>query len=221
MEEPKKQNLMNPQSLNSYSYADGNPIIKSDPTGRCAGPFIEFAPVCIGAAYGVIETRANNSNATLGEYVVGAVAGGIQGALFEGKVIGAASIGFVSSIGQDIAAGQSINIPKAFVSAGANAVGAGTIKAAVSGVTRTVAQTGGKVVFTPSTQAVSSALSGGYQTITNVNAQRVFTPVKPQQLNGITPKSFSQSSNGRSNGGAGLIRQVVNVVKSLISNIFK
>jgi RHS repeat-associated protein len=28
-----KQNLANPQSLNSYSYADGNPITKSDPDG--------------------------------------------------------------------------------------------------------------------------------------------------------------------------------------------
>jgi len=30
----KSQNLQDPQSLNSYSYAGNNPIVKSDPTGR-------------------------------------------------------------------------------------------------------------------------------------------------------------------------------------------
>jgi RHS repeat-associated protein len=32
--DPKRQNLQDPQSLNSYSYSDDNPITKSDPTGR-------------------------------------------------------------------------------------------------------------------------------------------------------------------------------------------
>lgn len=31
--DPRQQNLMNPQSLNSYSYAEGNPITNSDPSG--------------------------------------------------------------------------------------------------------------------------------------------------------------------------------------------
>jgi RHS repeat-associated protein len=32
--EPQKQDLQNPQNLNSYSYAANNPIIKSDPSGK-------------------------------------------------------------------------------------------------------------------------------------------------------------------------------------------
>jgi RHS repeat-associated protein len=32
--DPKQQTLTDPQSLNSYSYANDNPVIKSDPTGR-------------------------------------------------------------------------------------------------------------------------------------------------------------------------------------------
>jgi RHS repeat-associated protein len=31
-----RQNLVNPQSLNSYSYAEGNPLTKSDPNGQAA-----------------------------------------------------------------------------------------------------------------------------------------------------------------------------------------
>ena len=35
-EDPNEQNLLNPQSLNSYSYANGNPIVNKDPDGRSA-----------------------------------------------------------------------------------------------------------------------------------------------------------------------------------------
>jgi len=34
--DPRQQNLADPQSLNSYSYANDNPINRSDPTGRAA-----------------------------------------------------------------------------------------------------------------------------------------------------------------------------------------
>ena len=35
--DPKSQVLTDPQSLNSYSYANDNPIVKSDPSGKIAG----------------------------------------------------------------------------------------------------------------------------------------------------------------------------------------
>jgi RHS repeat-associated protein len=38
--DPKQQNLQDPQTLNSYSYAEDNPIVKSDPSGRCG-------PICV------------------------------------------------------------------------------------------------------------------------------------------------------------------------------
>jgi hypothetical protein len=34
--QPKQQNLQDPQNLNSYSYSEGNPIIKEDPNGLTA-----------------------------------------------------------------------------------------------------------------------------------------------------------------------------------------
>jgi hypothetical protein len=35
--DPSQQLLSDPQSLNSYSYANDNPVVKEDPTGRIAG----------------------------------------------------------------------------------------------------------------------------------------------------------------------------------------
>ncbi|MEX0931733.1 MAG: RHS repeat-associated core domain-containing protein, partial [Candidatus Paceibacterota bacterium] len=45
------QDLTDPQSLNSYSYAENNPIVKSDPSGRCVGPLVA---ACIGAGGGLV-----------------------------------------------------------------------------------------------------------------------------------------------------------------------
>jgi RHS repeat-associated protein len=48
---PKGQNLMGPQSLNAYAYAEDNPITKSDSTGKCVGP---LAAACLGAGAGMV-----------------------------------------------------------------------------------------------------------------------------------------------------------------------
>jgi RHS repeat-associated protein len=47
--DPKQQTLTDPQSLNSYSYADDNPITKSDPTGQAGASAILFqgGPLCV------------------------------------------------------------------------------------------------------------------------------------------------------------------------------
>ena len=43
------QNLTDPQSLNAYSYSEDNPIVKSDPSGKC------FEDLCIGETIGAVE----------------------------------------------------------------------------------------------------------------------------------------------------------------------
>jgi RHS repeat-associated protein len=52
--DPRSQNIGNPQSLNAYSYAEDNPISKSDPSGKCIedGCVIEAA-ASLGFAGGV------------------------------------------------------------------------------------------------------------------------------------------------------------------------
>src|SRR5262249_15240760 len=42
--DPAQQNLKDPQSLNSYSYANDNPITKSDPNGRAGAAVLQQAP---------------------------------------------------------------------------------------------------------------------------------------------------------------------------------
>ena len=56
--QPKQQNLQDPQSLNAYSYSENNPIVKSDPSGKCLedGCVIEAA-AALGFAGGVESFR--------------------------------------------------------------------------------------------------------------------------------------------------------------------
>ncbi len=49
--DPRQQNLLDPQSLNTYSYANDNPIVKSDPNGKFAAgavPFIMYGAEGLG-----------------------------------------------------------------------------------------------------------------------------------------------------------------------------
>ena len=47
--DPRQQTLTDPQSLNSYSYSDDNPITKSDPSGRCGTVCIVGSAAYVGA----------------------------------------------------------------------------------------------------------------------------------------------------------------------------
>jgi hypothetical protein len=61
----KNQNLQDPQSLNSYSYGNNNPIRFSDPTGRCAWD------LCIGEAAITISAAEAIWAAVFGTAVIG------------------------------------------------------------------------------------------------------------------------------------------------------
>src|SRR6266436_658671 len=80
--DPRQQVLTDPQQLNSYSYANDNPITKSDPTGRIAGvdDLIAFG---VGGAvnvglYGV-------TSAMTGQRIT---PGGASGAFLSGGILG-------------------------------------------------------------------------------------------------------------------------------------
>jgi hypothetical protein len=79
---PKGQGLTDPQSLNSHSYANDNPITKTDPTGRIAG-------VDDLIAFGVGGT-VNFSAYTITSAITGQPMtwGGAAGAFASGGIIG-------------------------------------------------------------------------------------------------------------------------------------
>jgi RHS repeat-associated protein len=68
---PSHQNLQDPQSLNSYSYSEDNPIIKEDPNGK----FVELLPV-IAAAY-LVYSAAQFSVDSYNAYNMDAKYGGV------------------------------------------------------------------------------------------------------------------------------------------------
>ena len=85
---PKDQTLTDPQGLNSYSYANDNPIVKSDPQGKFAAALapvmyglgdlglastVEFwgPPVTIGTAGTAVGVAAYNAFQNRGNYYPG------------------------------------------------------------------------------------------------------------------------------------------------------
>jgi hypothetical protein len=114
--EDGKSTLLNPQAQNSYAYANDNPIVGKDPTGRCFGPFIEFLPACIGAVGGVTETLIENPDASAGQLAVGAVSGFFQGLVAEGRAVytvGVGGIPFAGSLVQDRVGRKQLDFLKA------------------------------------------------------------------------------------------------------------
>ncbi len=133
LSEPKQKNLQDPQSLNSYSYANDNPITKSDPSGKCAGPLIVPCIFIIGAGISSVTTYAgdvlsniNNGSrnpytdnlSSPGAYVIGDLSGGASLAFLQEYRAYASGLEFVSSLAQDDANGNPRNYRKAGIAAG-------------------------------------------------------------------------------------------------------
>jgi RHS repeat-associated protein len=147
------QNLKNPQSLNSYSYAENNPIVKSDPSGKCVGPLVA---VCIGggvgAAGGIIsQALSDYSTGEFGQrtwqenmetYGVAVVSGATVGAGTAAAIlaapVGIAGTMLVSGTAGTLTAGttylgnrvlgQSTDLANLVVGSGMSALTAGTLK---------------------------------------------------------------------------------------------
>ena len=80
--DPKSQVLTDPQSLNSYSYANDNPIVKSDPSGKIAG-VDDTAGFLVGGTAGfglqAAQSYVTGQPLTWGSAAGAFLAGGIAG----------------------------------------------------------------------------------------------------------------------------------------------
>ena len=131
--DPKAQNLIDPQSLDTYSYSDDNPITKKDPSGKCAGPLIVPCIFIIGAgissaatyAFDVVNNIDNNrpnpytdNLSSPGSYGVSDFVGGVSLAFLQEYRLYSAALSFVSSLAQNDLNGQSRNYKKALIDVG-------------------------------------------------------------------------------------------------------
>jgi len=105
--DPKQQVLTDPQSLNSYSYANDNPISKSDPSGKCIydGCVIESV-AALGFAGGVAAQAFHDystgdfSRRSAGQNVATYLTAGGAGAV----VAGATAVAGVETVGLGLVA---------------------------------------------------------------------------------------------------------------------
>ncbi|MDQ2913449.1 MAG: discoidin domain-containing protein [Chloroflexota bacterium] len=153
--DPEMGDVSAPRTLNLYSYAGANPVVLSDPSGRCF--FVCGAVIGLVAytATKFIEARINNSDKAFGswdprEAAIATAAGALtQGAsvLITGlavKTVAIGAIGAASSLVNDATAGREPDVAKSYVDSAASMAGsfvpggAATVTAVLVGVPTTV-----------------------------------------------------------------------------------
>jgi RHS repeat-associated protein len=134
--QPNQQNLQDPQSLNPYSYSEDNPIVKSDPSGKCGfGDCVaaylaletapEWAPYvvpAIGGALNVAGTYIGNylqgRPTSPSEALVAGGAGVATGYFIGPEHAAAGAAAFGTSVAQDVAAGRPVDWGGASIAGG-------------------------------------------------------------------------------------------------------
>lgn len=148
--DPRQQNLRDPQSLNSYTYANGNPINKSDPQGLFVPEAIIGAGiggvvgVGIQGATDLMTLRYSGFEAYVGAFAGGATFGAITGAtdglalpylIGTGAVSGAVQSGTTQGLSLVDGSQRRFNSQDLVTSMGVNAVGAVIPGLRIKGVT--------------------------------------------------------------------------------------
>jgi hypothetical protein len=131
--DPKSQVLTDPQSLNSYSYANDNPIVKSDPSGKCIEDgcvgevtaltlAVRYGPAVIGAvgsgAGAIIGNNLQNRQTSPAELTTAVGVGAFSGEYLGARRALASGAAFVGSLAQDYVAGRSLDYGNAGTAAG-------------------------------------------------------------------------------------------------------
>jgi RHS repeat-associated protein len=214
---PKQQHLQDPQSLDSYSYSEDNPITNSDPSGNCIGPLIELLPACVGAAAGFAKTVAENPNASPQQLAIGTGSGFVEGLFAEEEALSALAVGGIegaSSLLQDKVGGQNPDWLKALGNA-TGAVGGRTAVMSTFAIGDTIlTRLGVQAASNGSSDLVQTLLNQGIESGYSFYTTNTFLP-SIVALGGVTSisyangpslqissnaKSTAQSSGGSSTG---------------------
>jgi RHS repeat-associated protein len=217
-----KQNLENPQSLNSYSYANGNPVVNKDPSGRCAGPLVLAclgiigAGLNIGATYAgeVIQNRAqNNPNPyqfTLSHETIAwkGTEGAISLALLPEKRFAASGYAFFTSLIDDKLEGNPYDLNKATVSGGTAFVTGTFFNGAVGKYSKSLTQKAkvGSEIFQNATGIITTNYSSirTTQQIAQIRSNFSFNYSQSSALVGII-SAFSPQNSAQ----AAAVQQVI------------
>jgi RHS repeat-associated protein len=225
---PAQQNLTDPQSLNSYSYAEDNPIVKSDPTGNC--------PLCIlgliGAGAGIGETyigdvlqnrndgmsglRAYVPRSTLAQYGVSATFGAAAAIALPENLFVSAGIAAIGSLSEDMAGNERTDPLKAGVAALVTAGTEGLVKNNLGPSLLEEAIKDGTNEISPSTMTQGiryAGTQGVFEATGNALAQNAVR--NNQQISTFV----SQSINSTFNSISTLLNQISQTLSSISSNL--
>lgn len=227
--------LQDPQLLNSYAYARGNPLRYSDPDGKCVGPLVV---VCIAGGVGAIGGIANQA---FNDYLTGEfgerswqenlkaylVAAG-QGAIVGGGTAAAALLAPAGITGVAIVGGTAgtLNVGTTYMGNYAlnkptdptSAILGGTVSALTAGTLRTLPQVSGRL---PNfgTQAFYTGVHTQRQAAEDLFSNSVNTF---SQTGNRFSQSYSAGGSSGGGGSSGLVSQLqslVSALKGLVSSL--
>jgi RHS repeat-associated protein len=185
---PKQQNIIDPQSLNSYSYSEDNPITKEDPSGKCVedGCFLELEGIGTVSGFGVgvisqgVQDIQNGHFSGLGAYASSGGKGAVVGASTVAAAYlgaGAAVVGLTAGVSgaaydilQNMVANKQNNWGDIGVNNGITALTGGLLDGYVPKVPGVVPNLFDEAFFTGSHMTNSI-----YQNIIDLGAHSVFT----------------------------------------------
>lgn len=200
------QNLSDPQSLNSYSYANGNPIVNKDPSGRCPACLLIGGGALAGLISQGVEDYTGGKEIRWQNYVGAAIGGAVGAAsLLTAPELSAFKVGAISQ-GTEEYATQLLNQASAVASNGSQKfepidytkIGREGVEGGVFGwgfgKVKVPTFSQGRNSFSAITQSLNTKVSNG--TISNIGNYAGGKITAVQAVTGVTNGLYNALING-------------------------